>query len=336
MLFRSYLYTYGFRESSRAGDVIVSPTPVTTVYHRPIERVLFDQRRDANPFFHLIEAVWMLAGRRDATFLDRYVRDFSSRFAEDDGDAHGAYGARWRCHFPNPHHTGHEDSNAPALLDQLLEVGQMLYDDPTSRRVVLSMWDPLADLGASKADLPCNTHVYFRGNPRTETLDVTVCNRSNDIVWGAYGANAVHMSVMAEVVAGLAGLRLGAYYQISNNYHAYTSVFDKLSSVPVSYDDRYTKIRARPILDMNLSGQVRSRWAKRFLDDCVNFCVYMGHADDSWARTSWMREVVIPVERTHRLWRTGDREGAIEMSKTILADDWRIACQEWMSRRMVG
>ena len=327
-----YLYVYGSRESSRAGDVIVAPAPVTTVYHRPTERVLFDARRDANPFFHLIEAVWMLAGRRDATFLDRYVKDFSSRFAESDGDAHGTYGARWRSHFQN----GTLLNNVLQYRDQLLEVGQMLYEDPTTRRAVLTMWDPLADLGASKADLPCNTHVYFRGNPRLETLDVTVCNRSNDIVWGAYGANAVHMSVMAEVVAGLAGLRLGTYYQVSNNYHAYTSIFDKLSSAPVYADNRYTKLHARPILDVNLNRIERSLWAKRLIADCERFCTYMGDAYDSWATTSWMREVVIPVERTHLLWRFGERMEALKMSHMILAEDWRVACQEWMQRRMNG
>ncbi|KKK55035.1 hypothetical protein LCGC14_3078620, partial [marine sediment metagenome] len=68
-----HLEEKGERNSSRAGEVIVAPTPVTTVYRKPMERVLFSPIRDANPFFHLIEALWMLAGRRDVATLAHYV-----------------------------------------------------------------------------------------------------------------------------------------------------------------------------------------------------------------------------------------------------------------------
>jgi hypothetical protein len=43
----AYLLEHGVREESRAGPVLVSPTPVTTVYERPQERVLFSPARNA-------------------------------------------------------------------------------------------------------------------------------------------------------------------------------------------------------------------------------------------------------------------------------------------------
>src|SRR5262245_49446193 len=86
----------GKEEPSRAGMVRVAPCPVMTVYAEPCDRVLFSPERDANPFFHLAEALWMLAGRKDAEFLNLFVKDFGKRFAEEDGTVHGAYGARWR------------------------------------------------------------------------------------------------------------------------------------------------------------------------------------------------------------------------------------------------
>ena len=52
----------GLTQDSRAGGTLEYPEPVCTVYERPLERVLFDAIRDANPFFHLMEALWMLAG----------------------------------------------------------------------------------------------------------------------------------------------------------------------------------------------------------------------------------------------------------------------------------
>ena len=36
-------------------------------------------------------------------------------------------------------------------------------------------------------DVPCNTHAYFAINAEG-SLDLTVCNRSNDLVWGCLGA----------------------------------------------------------------------------------------------------------------------------------------------------
>lgn len=40
------LKEHGRKETSRAGDVLVAPFPVTTVYHYPLRRVLFNPVRD--------------------------------------------------------------------------------------------------------------------------------------------------------------------------------------------------------------------------------------------------------------------------------------------------
>jgi hypothetical protein len=68
---------------SRNGPTLEIPCPVATVYHHPWERVLISQTRDANPFFHLMEALWILAGRYDVKFLT----EFNKRMADysDDG-----------------------------------------------------------------------------------------------------------------------------------------------------------------------------------------------------------------------------------------------------------
>jgi thymidylate synthase len=50
---------------SRVGEVIEYPDPVTTVYEKPCERVLFNEKRNANCFFNFMEAMHMLAGRND-------------------------------------------------------------------------------------------------------------------------------------------------------------------------------------------------------------------------------------------------------------------------------
>lgn len=201
-----YLHVAGKEENSRNGPVVVSPGPVLVEYQLPRERILWHPIRDCNPFFHLMESLWMLAGRDDVA----YVEQFNSRmreYAEDDGRIHGAYGMRWR------HAWG---------MDQLKTTIEMLRRDPTTRRAVMGMWYPTTDLNASYKDLPCNTHIYFA--VKGDQLNMTVCNRSNDLLWGMCGANAVHFSFLQEFIADALGLSVGSYYHFTNNMHLYLNV----------------------------------------------------------------------------------------------------------------
>lgn len=304
------------REESRAGSVLVSRAPVTTVYMRPMERVLFHSARDANPVFHLMESLWMLAGRNDARWLDQFVSDFSARFAEADGIQHGAYGYRWRNHFG---------------ADQLDVVVELLKANPSDRRAVITMWDPPRDLGADKKDVPCNTHIYPR--VRGGYLDITVCCRSNDAVWGAYGANAVHFSVLQEYLAARLGLYSGTYYQISNNFHVYEAVLEKLalaeSSLWTGHCDLYadTLVKATPIVtdperfDQDLS---------HFFDVTAGPTHHAAYAH--LYRNAFFPEIAVPLFIWYKRWRAGDRVN-FELARET---DWSLATAAWAVRRMTG
>ena len=243
-----YLKLEGVEKDTRAGRVLELPFPMKTIYTQPKERVLFCPKRDANPFFHVFESLWMLCGRDDATWLDQFVSDFSSRFAEEGGIQHGAYGKRWRGWFDlaDSEEWDIEYKVAGPDEDQLKVLIQLLKNNPDDRQCVLAMWDPNIDLASVVKDKPCNTHIYFTG--RRGVLDMEVCNRSNDIVWGAYGANAVHMSFLQEYVATSVGLEVGHYYQNSFNYHAYLDSFDKVKDCEI--DDRYLggKLHIEPLV----------------------------------------------------------------------------------------
>ena len=41
------------------------------------------------------------------------------------------------------------------------------------------------------------------------------------MLWGAYGANAVHMSVLQEYVATALNVSIGTYTQMSDSLHIY-------------------------------------------------------------------------------------------------------------------
>src|SRR5262245_17470357 len=105
-------------------------------------------------------------------------------------------------------------------------IAENMNSNPNDRRSVLQMWSADLDLGRVSKDLPCNTTATFQVS-HDGKLDMCVFNRSNDIVWGAYGANAVHFAMLLEYMALWAGYPVGQYRQISVNYHCYSDQYDK-------------------------------------------------------------------------------------------------------------
>jgi thymidylate synthase len=317
-----YLLSSGVSESTRAGTCLVAPGPVVTCLRRPTERVVFSALRDANPFFHIVEALWMLAGRNDSATLDRYVSDFGSRFAETGGVVHGAYGHRWRMALG---------------IDQLDVIVRRLRADPSTRQCVLQMWDCQIsdDLLRDWKDRPCNTHVYFRVT--AGCLDVTVCNRSHDVVWGLFGANAVHFSVLQEYVAARVGLSIGHLTFFSNNFHVYESMLDVLRSradgctnvvmLDLLRDDRYFHdVNPEPMftapdsIDDDVAEFFKRHDDPRRLPQC--------RYENRWFFHTAERAVLV-----HDLCRRGDYRRALTLTSTISPPDWAVACSEWVQRR---
>lgn len=131
------------KHPSRNGNTITIEEPVTITYLHPTQRVLFNTHRDANPFFHLYEALWMLAGRNDVAPLALYnskIKDFS-----DDGHTfNGAYGYRWRK--AKDHVTSDNWAGQDYHIDQIQILINHLKNNPNSRRAVLQMWNVEDDL----------------------------------------------------------------------------------------------------------------------------------------------------------------------------------------------
>lgn len=300
----------GNDEDSRNGKVLVAPWPIMTVTDRPTERVLFCPNRDANPFFHFFECLWMMSGSNDGKWLDRFVGDFSSRYGEDDGTIHGAYGARWRAWFDGG-------------MDQLTQCVDQLRINPGDRRTVISMWDPKADLGADVKDVPCNTHMYprIRSAESGDVLDLTVCCRSNDIIWGATGANAVHFSFLQEWMAAQIGVGVGKMHQLSNNWHAYENTLEKVGEPNILDLYGSGEVAPYPIC------QVPDAWdedLRRFMEfPCKYFY-----------SNSFFNEVAVPMWNAHCAWRGGNRSEAMDIVILVAATDWREAARAWMQRRI--
>jgi len=211
------------KTESRNGPVKSFNGPVSVTYQRPWERFVMHPLRRNNVAFLVMEGLWMLSGRDDVEWLARFNEQM--RVYSDNGTTfHGAYGHRLR----------------EGRVDQLTECAAMLEADPTTRRAVAQIWDQERDLCSDSKDIPCNDMIMFRVIGK-DVLDMTVCNRSNDLVWGMCGANAAHFSMIHEYVAAKAGMVQGRYTQFSNNLHLYldTPRLDILNLIPLTNDTWY-------------------------------------------------------------------------------------------------
>jgi len=297
----------GQETNSRNGPVIRAPGLVVTEYERPWERLVFNPVRDANHVFHLMETIWMLAGQNDVNWLLKYNSSFG-QFAEANGVQHGAYGRRWRGFFNG--------------VDQLRALEKELRV-PGNRRAVLGMWSPAHDLGSGMKDVPCNTHVYFDVDTDSR-LNMTVCCRSNDVMWGAYGANAVHFSMLQELLALHLGVSIGTYYQVSNNFHMYTEFgpgvnADEMQEIVDPY-----RLNQCPSLVM--IGHGETMWD--FLEDCEKFV----HGNAGAMRTYFMRHIAFPLSSAY-LGRKAGRDDYHEILASMPNCDWKLAFKQWAERR---
>lgn len=325
------LNKYGVRSDSRNGPVLRFPGPCTIVYERPLERVVFWPQRDANPFFHLLESIWMLAGRDDVAFPASIVASMS-QFSDDGQTYNGAYGKRWRSWFG---------------ADQLLVIAAALRANPDDRRQVMTMWDARHDPQAAASgtrDVPCNTQVYFAVNDGC--LDMTVLNRSNDIVWGALGANAVHFSVLLEVMAVLSGYEIGRYWQVSNNMHLYVDRHANLLSDPgliAAAEEHRTSPSGRLVPAYRVecpyeSGLVKpirlvQEDAETFLRECSMLIdgPAMGITQHGLRRVAGL---MLSAVRTYKTDQSKDRwYNAMAVLSQMPDCDWRRAGSEWLLRR---
>lgn len=303
-----WLKISGEVQDSRNGQVIVSPGPVVNTYHNPRERVLFSEQRDANPFFHFFEAMWMLAGRKDLEYVE-YLLPRMREFSDDGETLQGAYGHRWRHQF---------------YIDQIELVIQELEQDPNSRRAVIQMWSA-DDLGRVSKDLPCNTQLYV--NVRQDYVDMTITCRSNDAIWGAYGANVVHFSFLQEYIACSLRKLVGKLYQFSNNFHVYPGMprFKELWENPRSINHYIgDAISPGPLL---FQGDYRI-----FYDELIGW-LEKPHDNTS---SSFLSGVAYPMWQSFQAYKERDFPIALDLASYIDAPDWNLACVTWLTRRQDG
>lgn len=325
-----YLSATSDRTPSRNGEVMKSPEPITVTYYRPTERVVFSPMRNANPMFHMAEAFWMLAGRNDVAFVADYVKRMKE-FSSDGATLHGAYGWRWWF------------TSIDAGIDQIKLIAKYLTDNPDGRRAVLQMWDAGSDIekiGWEK-DVPCNTHAYFSRHHKSGALDMTVCNRSNDLWWGMCGANAVHFSYLLEYMAAKIGCPVGRYTQFTNNLHVYSDVLPHakflLAATDVEAKNKYPRDMGMGRTSVGLSAEPLlspGETIDQLDDDIITFTTApLDERHLQVYRTQYFCHTVAPMQGAW--WSCKNMLPGVDLAYAdkIRSADWRLAMQGWITRK---
>lgn len=234
MLLMKALMTRGWEEEVR-GAKTKEFAPAQFGILNPLHRVSIIKGRNINPFAQIAETLWVLAGRNDLDWLERYIPQ-CKRWSDDGKTWRAGYGPRlrtwktffWRDEQPGIGWMSYE-------TDQIANVVDLLKRDPQTRQAVISLWDPAQDWVVSK-DIPCNNWLHFI--IRNGQLHLNVSVRSNDIWFGFSHVDFFCWSVLLQMMAFWVGADVGKIFWNATSLHIYEKHWDKeesLSAFP-TYD----------------------------------------------------------------------------------------------------
>jgi thymidylate synthase len=189
------------------------------------------------------ELLWFLKGDTNTAYLKENGVSIWDEWADENGDLGPVYGKQWRSW------------SAPdgRVIDQVSEVVNTIKNNPDSRRIIISAWNP-ADI-PSMALAPC--HCLFQFYVADGKLSCQLYQRSADIFLGV-PFNIASYALLTMMLAQVCGLQYGDFVHTFGDAHIYTNHFEQvklqLSRTPNPY----------PVMKMN--PEVKSIFDFRFED----------------------------------------------------------------------
>jgi thymidylate synthase len=176
--------------------------------------VVTTKRIHLKSVFH--ELLWFISGSTNVGYLQDNDVSIWDEWADEDGELGPVYGSQWRS-WPDP------DGGS---IDQLADVIDNIRHNPTSRRHVVSAWNP-ADLD-DMALPPC--HVLFQFYVSDgERLDCQLYQRSADLFLGV-PFNITSYATLTHMVAQVCGLKPGTFVHTFGDAHIYTNHLDQVDT----------------------------------------------------------------------------------------------------------
>jgi len=152
------------------------------------------------------ELIWMLRGDTNVRFLNEHGVRIWDEWADANGELGPVYGAQWRSW------------NGPdgQVVDQITGVVSEIKRNPTSRRLVVSAWNP--SLVDQMALPPC--HTLFQFYVHADRLSCQLYQRSGDIFLGV-PFNIASYALLTTMIAQATYLQPGEFIHTFGDVHLY-------------------------------------------------------------------------------------------------------------------
>ncbi|MBU2486025.1 MAG: thymidylate synthase [Alphaproteobacteria bacterium] len=158
------------------------------------------------------ELLWFLKGDTNIAYLKANGVSIWDEWADENGDLGPVYGAQWRS-WPAPDGT---------TIDQIANVVRQIETNPSSRRHIVSAWNP-AEVD-NMALPPC--HCLFQFYVADGKLSCQLYQRSADIFLGV-PFNIASYALLTMMVAQVTGLKPGDFVHTLGDAHLYRNHFDQ-------------------------------------------------------------------------------------------------------------
>lgn len=198
------IYNNGTRFEKKNGTVLREIIPATIEISNPKKVILTQPYRRYNPAFMIAECLWNLSGDTDEWLAD--------------------YNNRYRKYFVDGHlNAGYGNRLINGSTNQLVEVINLLKQDPDTSRATLSIFNPNDDYKETNF-VPCISFLKFRllkdSNSQKNRLHMWSFMRAQDI-WKGFPYDIYLLLTIFQYVANMLDVEMGSYYHICDTIRLY-------------------------------------------------------------------------------------------------------------------
>jgi thymidylate synthase len=199
------------------------------------------------------ELLWFINGDTNIGYLNENGVKIWNEWANKDGDLGPVYGYQWR------NWNGDE-------IDQIKELISTLKNNPNSRRMLVSAWNPSVlpdtsksfeeNVASGKAALP-PCHAFFQFYVNNGKLSCQLYQRSADVFLGV-PFNIASYALFTMMVAQVCGYQAGDFIHTFGDAHIYNNHIDQVK-LQLSRN-------TRPLPKMEINPEIKSIFDFKFED----------------------------------------------------------------------
>ena len=179
----------------------------------------------------IYELLWFIAGDTNIKYLKDHGVSIWDEWADENGDLGPVYGHQWRS-WPAPD---------GSKVDQLAKVIETIKNNPDSRRIMVSAWNP-GEVDRMALP-PC--HCLFQFYVADGKLSCQLYQRSADTFLGV-PFNIASYALLTMMIAQVCGLQAGEFIHTTGDTHLYLNHMEQVELQLSREPRRLPKMKINP------------------------------------------------------------------------------------------